>query len=561
MRMESRKKHSGFVITGMWLLVSLLISCGGSQAGTDITEDTEASETERETVRELSSEAFEECGDAADKLLCLKSGDTKSLVGLSPGDVLDYDEYEIGGVSSEGRLYYREKGGESGGILYSFNGRGNGFSGLAQFWDGDFLGINVGEDTLETLTDVLGRADTTEEEREGGENVTWAVWNFKDAVLRAAVRDGKIRTLNYLVEGAAADARKMPEEETDFGRERLETEGCVETIYGWSAFGSVSEGAYGIYEPYAEDYDAGRVREFIRGYLQAQGIEKEEPDGVTYWRSGDLFTEYYADKEKGQYCFIVHFWNDYWMDDEYTVSRYQDAVYCTTYTLEEEGRWGSLIREWDEEENRGEERLYDKYGKRMAEAVYEYMPGTPFPFVLKSRNLDSNFHPSLLLRNQKTWFYKEFSAFDEAGRFLSYKGSGEENGKGEYLCYPCWTVHDETGRLKLIREELQQCDREKWGWWDEGIDYSGQMEIFYDGEGNINSIEYLRSSYSHGTSDSTGRILYDDKGRMVYNSFYITHGGDAWIFLYEGDSDMPWCVLRWCSYLPGFEEAYLFLQQ
>ena len=87
------------------------------------------------------------------------------------------------------------------------------------------------------------------------------------------------------------------------------------------------------------------------------------------------------------------------------------------------------------------------------------------------------------------------------------------------------------------------------------------MEIFYDGEGNINSIEYLRSSYSHGTSDSTGRILYDDKGRMVYNGFYITHGGDAGIFLYEGDSRMPWCVLRWCSYLPGFEEAYLFLQQ
>ena len=517
MRMKSRKKHSGLITTGMFFLAVSLIACSGLQADTNIVEDMEASLIEADPVGE-NLEISQEPGDAADKLFCLKNGDTKSLVGLSPGDVLDYDNYEISGVSSEGQRYYREKGEEYGSIEYSFNGKGNGFSGLAQFADGDFLGIRVKEDTLETLTDILGNADILEEEKEGGWNVSCAVWNFREGILQARIRDGKISSLSYFVEGAAADARELREEETDFGRERLETKGCVEAIYGWSAFGSESEGTYGIYEPCDEDYDAGREGEFIREYLQAQGIEKEEPDGVTYWPEGDLFTEYYVDKEKGQYCFIVHFWNDYWVDQENNVSVYQDEVYCTTYTLEEEGRWGSLIREWDEEENRGEERLYDKYGKRMA-------------------------------------------AFDEAGRFLSYKGSGEENGKGEYLCYPCWTVHDETGRLKLIREELQQCDREKWGWWDEGIDYSGQMEIFYDGEGNINSIEYLRSSYSHGTSDSTGRILYDDKGRMVYNSFYITHGGDAWIFLYEGDSDMPWCVLRWCSYLPGFEEAYLFLQQ
>ncbi|MCX4304344.1 MAG: hypothetical protein OSJ69_00880 [Acetatifactor sp.] len=560
MGMKSRKKHSGLITTGMFFLAASLIACSGLQADTNIVEDTETSKIEADPVGET-LEISQEPGDAADKLFCLKNGDTKSLVGLSPGDVLDYDNYEISGVSSEGQRYYREKGEEYGSIEYSFNGKGNGFSGLAQFADGDFLGIRVGEDTLETLTDILGNADILEEEKEGGWNVSCAVWNFREGILQARIRDGKISSLNYFVEGAAADARELRQEETDFGRERLETKGCVEAIYGWSAFGSESEGTYGIYEPCDEDYDAGRVGEFIREYLQAQGIEKEEPDGVTYWPEGDLFTEYYVDKEKGQYCFIVHFWNNYCVDQENNVSVYQDEVYCTTYTLEEEGRWGSLIREWDEEENRGEERLYDNYGKRMAEAVYEYMPGTPFPFVLESRNLDSNFHPSLLLRNQKTWFYKQFSAFDEAGRFLSYKGSGEENGKGEYLCYPCWTVHDETGRLKLIREELQQCDKEKWGWWDEVIDYSGQMEIFYDGEGNINSIEYLRSSYSHGTSDSNGRILYDDKGRMVYNGFYITHGGDAGIFLYEGDSRMPWCVLRWCSYLPGFEEAYLFLQQ
>ncbi len=46
---------------------------------------------------------------------------------------------------------------------------------------------------------------------------------------------------------------------------------------------------------------------------------------------------------------------------------------------------------------------------------------------------------------------------------------------------------------------------------------------------------------------------------MIYNNYYITHGGDAGIYVYEEDSDMPWCVLHWCSFAPGFESGYLFL--
>ena len=72
-------------------------------------------------------------------------------------------------------------------------------------------------------------------------------------------------------------------------------------------------------------------------------------------------------------------------------------------------------------------------------------------------------------------------------------------------------------------------------------------------------MDYFRSSYTHGTTDSSGNIVYDKKGRMIYNPYYITHGGDAGIYVYEEDSDMPWSVLHWCSYAPGFETAYLFL--
>ncbi|MBD5487841.1 MAG: hypothetical protein HDR13_03475 [Lachnospiraceae bacterium] len=66
------------------------------------------------------------------------------------------------------------------------------------------------------------------------------------------------------------------------------------------------------------------------------------------------------------------------------------------------------------------------------------------------------------------------------------------------------------------------------------------------------------SSWTHGTSDSSGAIEYDEKGRMILNDYYITHGGHTDIFLYKDDSDLPWACLNWCSYAPGFTNVYLF---
>ncbi|MDE5951235.1 MAG: hypothetical protein K2H12_06630, partial [Acetatifactor sp.] len=123
-------------------------------------------------------------------------------------------------------------------------------------------------------------------------------------------------------------------------------------------------------------------------------------------------------------------------------------------------------------------------------------------------------------------------------------------------------VYDEAGRLKAIQEELQKEDIEEyWGWWDESIDYSGQIEMQYRDDGTISDVEYHHSSYKYGTSDSSGIIEYDEKGRMLYNEYYITHGEDVDIYLYEEDSDMPWCVIYWCCFAPGFEDIYLFLPQ
>ena len=196
----------------------------------------------------------------------------------------------------------------------------------------------------------------------------------------------------------------------------------------------------------------------------------------------------------------------------------------------------------------------------MADVSYEYISQMPFPLITESWNFTAGFSSIPLIRNQKMWFYKEQAQFDANGRFISYIGQNDTEYTREFFPYPCRTVYDTDDRLKAIQEELQEEDTEKdWGWWDDRIDYSGQIAFDYYEDGTIKSADYVRSSYTHGTTDSSGTIVYDKKGRMIYNDYYITHGNDAGIYLYEEDSDMPWCVLCWCSFAPGFETAYLFL--
>ena len=157
------------------------------------------------------------------------------------------------------------------------------------------------------------------------------------------------------------------------------------------------------------------------------------------------------------------------------------------------------------------------------------------------------------------WFYKEYAHFDADGSF--FIDNNNPKYPEEFFPYSCRTVYDTDGRLTAIQEERQEEDIEKeWGSRDGSVDYSGQIAFDYYEDGTIKSADYVRSSYTHGgTTDTRGNIVYDQKGRMIYNEYYVTHGGDASIYLYEENSDMPWCELCWCSYAPGFEAVYLFL--
>lgn len=559
--------HRFGIVLAVCLLSVFVISCGRTDAGEDISDrnvkKTPDAAVVESTDAESQSDTAEEY-EAADgvsaevvrNLLCLRDGDTESLIGISFGDEFDYDKYVIRASSDEGWWYCPKDSGYDS-VYFLFNGKGNGFSGLTQFAGNyfvgshDFFGVALGEDRVETLSDVLG-AYTVENKRSSGGTVTWAVWDFETAALWAEIEDGIIQTIRYLAKGDIADAPEKPEEDTDFGRDRRETKGCVEAIYNWSAYGSESEGTYAILYPGLRigddeepvNYDEAAKEEFLRSYLQAQDIYKEEPDGTLYNRNGEPSVEYYVDREKGQYCFIVHM---------------LDELYCTAYTLEDDGLFGHIICGEDPVQSGEYERLYDRNGKKMAEAAYEYVPGLPFPLVVESWNLDAAFHPDLLIRNQKTWFYMERAEFDQEGRFIAYDGRNGGSEGGEYLTGLCQTTYDADGRLTELRENPVKEDVEAaWDWWEETEDYSGWMEFGYS-EGVLSYADYKRTPYIYGTTDHVGHIDYDERGRISNNDYYITHGGDSIIYLYEGDSDMPWCRMHWCSFAPGFEDIYLFL--
>lgn len=571
-------KNKGYQLLTITLLLCLLAGAIAAckradtveerDSGADIvTTATETAENTTELSEESLCEPAEEDGlaetdEVTANLLRLKAGDIEPLVGVSFGDAFDYDRYVDTG-SWSGTQMYRLKDAEDGNLRYLFGGKGNGFSGLVQFAGlagGDFLGIRVGEDSVEKIADVLG-AFAVENRKSNSSTVTWAIWDFETATLSVRIKDSIIQTVEYLAKGDIADAPELPEEETDLGRDRQETSGRVETVYNWSACGSTSEGSYAVFDPRDMDYDDNTVDEFIREYLLSQGIHKEEPDRITYDQNGDVLAECYVDEEKGEYCIILHIWGHWLGDLDAGTRRYLDVLYCTTHTLSEEDIYGYMIYEEDTVGSRRRERLYDDNRQKMAEVTYEYMPQMPFPLILESWNLDS-FQSGLLIRNQKTWFMREAARFDEKGKFIAYNEGVYGVYQGEYLCGPCRMVYDGKGRITAIQEELLEEDVEEgWRSWEEDIDYSGQIEIKYRDDGTVSGVEYFRPYYRYGTSDSSGVIEYDEQGRMLANEYYITHGSDINIYLYEEDSDMPWCMICWCSYSPGFAGIYLFLPQ
>lgn len=350
--------------------------------------------------------------------------------------------------------------------------------------------------------------------------------------------------------------------QTDFEKDSLEGCDYAETIYKWEAlYNSSANQTEACYHPYDDDYDESKTDTFIENYLREQEIDQKTPDGVAYNQEGYPFIEYYIDEEQHKYCFVIHLWADYWIDYEAGTSKYSDAIYCTTHILKESDKVGNLIYDYNEAENTTREQLYDELGKRMSAITYEYLPKVSFPFITQYWNLNTSYEQidTALCRNQKTWFYKEQAQFDETGNLIGYQGFSNQQDSREYISFPSTCIYSTSGRLEAVQEELLEDNTEKEeALWDENGDSLGKMEFHYNENGIIEVVDYFRPPNVYGTTDSSGTIKYDNKGRMIYNEYYITHGSHINVYLYEEDTQRPWACFYWCSYAPGFEKIYLY---
>ncbi len=578
-------KRTIYMIMIFSSLVCACVCCGGQAEDGRKSAD---SETIRETVTgkeddaaadreqpvETSVSAVQTDPENA-RLLCLANADTETLFGLNFGDRVDYSRFETCGFHGSQPIF-RETNGPENGLYFYFHGENRGFSGFMVNDERlDFLGLDRKTDKLDRLTGLFGRAD--ELEKDG--SVMSVKWNFGKARLEAVAEKDHINYIRYLAPDGAADGEDIPWERSDLAQDCRAPYDYTENIYQWEAtHGSYANATEASYHPYDDDYDAGQVRAFIEEYLEKQGIRKTEPDGTVCNQRGEPLVEYYIEEATNQYCFVVHLWGDYWIDYAAGISEYQDAVYCTAHVVQDADRIGTFLYGSNEERGITRERLYDTEGMCKADLSYQVMPDMPFATVTDYWYLDSGYDAGsdVLCRGQKFCFDEGRSEVDEAGRFIRYQalcGADDEeeaaalSGASElyalkggtdimegFYDYPCTLFYNQKGKLERIEEDLLPDDEEK------GREDSGQAEFRYDHKGVVKEAVYQRSSWTQGTTDSSGMIEYDEQGRMIYNSYYITHGGHKDLFVYEEGAARPWARLRWCSFAPGFPDVTLFLK-
>jgi hypothetical protein len=159
----------------------------------------------------------------------------------------------------------------------------------------------------------------------------------------------------------------------------------------------------------------------------------------------------------------------------------------------------------------------------------------------------------MLNKNQKFWFYKDYAVFDAAGKVIGY--NNELQYPGISLNHYSEFGYDEKGRLKEIREPYNEDDNYISPAWE--VDFSGEITLDYREDNTLSSVNYGFYHFNHGTWDSSGKIRYDEKGRMIYREYYVTHGRHYCIYLYDGESTRPRAVIEFCQGVtPGDEDDY-----
>lgn len=292
----------------------------------------------------------------------------------------------------------------------------------------------------------------------------------------------------------------------------------------------------------------------IKEYLQKSETYKDAPDSVTY-DNGRPLVEHYSEEAKGKMSFIFYLYGSPSGIQVENADATQNAIICTTINSSDFQNIGYLSYTCDSQQRTSHESLLDTKKNLVAAIDYEYLSSLPFPFITKYEDTGNNtgIAADVLNINQKFWIYKEYTEFDNDGKWTAYTADLYNNNPGrDFTC-----TYDTSGKLVKIADAANNKS-----------DILNEINLTYQKNGLLRTVGYTRPDAVYGTADSFGKIHYDDQGRMIYRENYITHGTQYTFYLYDGEAKRPWLSIAldseiWGNVADGADfgnpvNAYLF---
>ncbi len=275
--------------------------------------------------------------------------------------------------------------------------------------------------------------------------------------------------------------------------------------------------------------------DFIKSYLLERGISKEVPDGMSCCGEKKV-VEYYVDNENRNISFIL---------------RIKDAIlfdvcFFVTLNLDDMAKVGYLTYRFDEKIDKVYECIYDMTGEQMAQIAYQYNPSIPFPLITEYEDI-SSYKDSIgdvLFRSQKFWIYEKMAKFDVSGKLITYENDIFEP---DDIHSQSVFSYDKKCRLDKIEGTLSQSDLKNYFSEEEIAEINcadiSEIDLNYQENGMLEKVIYQHAPKVYGTTGHAGRVYYDEQGRMVYESSYITHGATEYFYIYHEEEKTPWACI------------------
>lgn len=312
--------------------------------------------------------------------------------------------------------------------------------------------------------------------------------------------------------------------------------------------------------------DNAEMKEFISYFMAMHGMNEKQPDYVTSVMGTipdvgkrKIYLECYVDEKSKKICFVEFEYVDPGNGVEYNIAGDSRHVTCIVVPFDELENSGYLDYEYDNEMKLSKETLYGTEGNRIAGVSYQCRPDIPFSVIREyeayAESEDWRIF-RLLNRSDKLRVDEDILKYDINGELSNYEGRLLDSLYGlEILYYNKSHVdgsqnnifeYDKDGRVIAITEIPvvtafgQNYDD---GWEKHG--YTGRVEISYSEGGLPSAVEYSFFNMQ-GYAEGTGVILYDSKGRIVYNSNFDSGVRNyQYIWFYDGDSQRPWACVNW----------------